>query len=153
MSLALLTLMERFTPRERAVFVLLHGRARQHLGDARLRFEPDQAQWRRLVERFLAAAQSGDVAGLRELLAAEVTATPDGGGKVSAARSCPCRCPVASVVPTAPEAIWHLGEQSAPSDSSSTSVSNWRRARCPTTTQSATTPGGARVSGCSDALP
>ncbi|MGA9309797.1 MAG: sigma-70 family RNA polymerase sigma factor, partial [Pseudonocardiaceae bacterium] len=107
-SLALLRLMERLTPTERAVFVLreafayshrqiagfldvseansrqLHGRARQRLGAARPRFEPDRAQWHRLVERFLAAAQGGDAAELRELLAADATATADGGGKVGA---------------------------------------------------------------------
>ncbi|MGH3530009.1 MAG: RNA polymerase sigma-70 factor [Pseudonocardiaceae bacterium] len=109
-SLALLSLMERLTPVERAVFVLreafayshrqiaefldvseansrqLHGRARQHLGAMRPRFEPDRAQWRQFVESFLAAARGGDVAELRELLAADVTATADGGGKVGAAR-------------------------------------------------------------------
>lgn len=109
-SLALLTLMERLTPTERAVFVLreafayshrqiaefldvsevnsrqLHGRARQHLGDTRPRFEPDRAQWQRLVERFLAAARGGDAAELREILTADVTSTADGGGKVGAAR-------------------------------------------------------------------
>jgi RNA polymerase sigma-70 factor (TIGR02957 family) len=109
-SLAMLTLMERLTPRERAVFVLreafgyshrklagilgvseaharqLHRRARQRLGDPRRRFEPDHAAWRRLVERFLAAARGGDVAALRELLAADVTSTVDSGGKIIAAR-------------------------------------------------------------------
>ncbi len=109
-SLALLRLMEQLTPTERAVFVLreafaynhrqiaefldvseansrqLHGRARQRLGGVRPRFEPDRAQWRRFVERFLAAAQGGDAAELRELLAGDVTATADGGGKVGAAR-------------------------------------------------------------------
>ncbi len=109
-SLALLTLMERLTPAERAVFVLreafayrhreiaefldvseansrqLYGRARQRLGDPRPRCAPDWAQWRRLVECFLAAARGGDAAELRELLAADVTSTPDGGGKVGAAR-------------------------------------------------------------------
>lgn len=109
-SLALLMLMERLTPAERAVFVLreafsyshrqiaefldvseansrqLHGRARQRLSDAHPRFEPDRARWRRLVEHFLAAARGGDAVQLRELLAADVTSTADGGGKVGAAR-------------------------------------------------------------------
>ncbi len=109
-SLALLTLMERLTPTERAVFVLreafayshrqiaefldvsevnsrqLLGRAQQRIGDLRPRFEPDRAQWRRFVERFLAAARGGDAAALRELLTADVTSTADGGGKVGAAR-------------------------------------------------------------------
>jgi RNA polymerase sigma factor (sigma-70 family) len=109
-SLALLTLMERLTPPERAVFVLreafshthreiaeilgvteagsrrLHHRARQRLGEPRPRFETEPGQWHRLVERFLAAAADGDVAGLEVVLAADVTAWSDGGGRVSAAR-------------------------------------------------------------------
>jgi RNA polymerase sigma-70 factor (TIGR02957 family) len=109
-SLALLMLMERLTPAERAVFVLreafsyphqeiaeildvteagsrqLHRRARQRLGEPRPRFESAPGQWRRLVERFLAAAIDGDVAALEEVLAADVVVWADGGGKVSAAR-------------------------------------------------------------------
>jgi RNA polymerase sigma factor (sigma-70 family) len=102
-SLALMTLLEQLTPRERAVFVLresfgyshreiapvvgvseagcrqLHRRARQRLGDPRPRFQPDPGQWRRLVERFLVAAGGGDVAGLERLLADDVTYWSDGG--------------------------------------------------------------------------
>lgn len=109
-SLALLMLMERLTPTERAVFVLreafsyshrqiaefldvseanarqLHARARKRLGAAHPRFAPDRTQWRRLVEHFLAAARGGDATQLRELLAADVTSTADGGGKAGAAR-------------------------------------------------------------------
>jgi RNA polymerase sigma-70 factor (TIGR02957 family) len=109
-SFALLTLMERLTPTERAVFVLreafdythrqiaeildisptncrqLHARARMHVGDPRPRFVADRAQWRKLAERFLAAAQGGDVAALQELLAADVKSTADGGGRVGGAR-------------------------------------------------------------------
>jgi RNA polymerase sigma-70 factor (TIGR02957 family) len=109
-SLALLTLLEQLTPRERAVFVLresfgyshreiaqvvgaseagcrqLHRRARQRLGDPRPRFRPDPGQWRRLVERFLVAAGEGDVAGLERLLADDVTYWADGGGQAPVAR-------------------------------------------------------------------
>ncbi|MEW2355644.1 RNA polymerase sigma-70 factor [Spirillospora sp. NPDC029432] len=109
-SLALLTLMESLTPAERAVFVLreafgyphreiagvleigeaasrqLHRRARRRLGTAERRFEPGTERWRNLVERFLDAATRGDVAALEELLAADVTAWADGGGKATAAR-------------------------------------------------------------------
>jgi RNA polymerase sigma-70 factor (TIGR02957 family) len=109
-SLALLVLLERLTPAERAVFVLreafgyghrdiaailglseancrqLHRRARQRLPAATSRFAPDRGQWRDLVERFLAAARDGDLPGLERLLAADVTAWADGGGKVVAAR-------------------------------------------------------------------
>jgi DNA-binding CsgD family transcriptional regulator len=109
-SLALLTLLEQLTPRERAVFVLresfgyshreiarivggseagcrqLHRRARQRLGDPKPRFQPDPGQWRRLVERFLVAAGEGDVAGLERLLADDVTYWSDGGGQAPVAR-------------------------------------------------------------------
>jgi RNA polymerase sigma-70 factor (TIGR02957 family) len=109
-SIALLSLMERLTPTERAAFVLreafayshfeiaeilqtseanvrqLYRRARQRLGEPRQRFQPDRAQWRRLVDRFLTAARAGDVAGLVEILTDDVTSTADGGGKVAAAR-------------------------------------------------------------------
>jgi RNA polymerase sigma-70 factor (TIGR02957 family) len=109
-SIALLSLMERLNPTERAAFVLreafayshfeiaeilemseanarqLYRRARQRLGEPRQRFRPDLAQWRRLVDRFFTAASAGDVAGLVEILTADVTSTADGGGKVAAAR-------------------------------------------------------------------
>jgi RNA polymerase sigma-70 factor (ECF subfamily) len=109
-SLALLVLLERLTPAERAVFVLreafgygyrdiaailglseancrqLHRRVRQRLPAATSRFAPDRGQWRDLVDRFLAAARDGDLPGLERLLAADVTAWADGGGKVVAAR-------------------------------------------------------------------
>jgi RNA polymerase sigma factor (sigma-70 family) len=92
-SFAVLVLLERLTPAERAVFVLqeafdysygeiaqilgrseagcrqLRRRASQRLGTPARRFRPDRGQWRRLVEQFLAAAASGDVAGLERLLA------------------------------------------------------------------------------------
>lgn len=110
-SLALLVLLERLGPAERAVFVLreafdydhravaaaigltetncrqLHRRARQRLGDGDARTASvDPTLWRGLVKRFLAAAYGGDLAGLEQLLTADVTAIADGGGKVTAAR-------------------------------------------------------------------
>jgi RNA polymerase sigma-70 factor (TIGR02957 family) len=109
-SIALLSLMEKLSPTERAAFVLreafayshfeiaeilemseanvrqLYRRARQRLGEPRPRFQPDRAQWRRLVDRFFTAATAGDVAGLVEILTDDVTSTADGGGKVAAAR-------------------------------------------------------------------
>jgi RNA polymerase sigma-70 factor (TIGR02957 family) len=109
-SVALLTLMERLSPAERAAFVLreafgyshrdladmlatsevnarqLHHRARQRLGEPATRFRPDPDSWRDLVERFLTASRSGDVAGLVTMLTADVTSTADGGGQVAAAR-------------------------------------------------------------------
>ncbi|MBT2399229.1 RNA polymerase sigma-70 factor [Streptomyces sp. ISL-100] len=109
-SLALLTLMERLTPAERAVFVLreafghshreiaevlgieeahsrqLHRRARAQLGRPRRRFSVDDDRRREIVESFFAATLEGDVAGLERLLADDVVAWADGGGQVSAAR-------------------------------------------------------------------
>ncbi|WP_020671664.1 RNA polymerase sigma-70 factor [Amycolatopsis nigrescens] len=109
-SFAMLVLLERLTPTERAVFVLreafghsyaeiadvlsltepncrqLHRRAGQRLAESRPRFSPDADQRRRLVERFLAAAEEGDVDGLTELLTADVVSWSDGGGKVRAGR-------------------------------------------------------------------
>ncbi|MEV0280283.1 RNA polymerase sigma-70 factor [Streptomyces sp. NPDC050610] len=109
-SFALLTLMERLTPAERAVFVLreafghshrevaeavgieeaysrqLHRRARAQLGRPRRRLDVDDGQRKKIVERFFAATVEGDVAGLEEMLADDVAAWADGGGQVSAAR-------------------------------------------------------------------
>lgn len=109
-SLAVLVLLERLTPTERAVYVLreafgyghreiaevlelgeancrqLYRRAVQRVGEPRSRFRPAPERQRELVASFLAAARYGDLAGLEKLLAAEVTWTSDGGGKVSSAR-------------------------------------------------------------------
>ncbi|OKI09237.1 RNA polymerase subunit sigma-24 [Streptomyces sp. CB02923] len=109
-SLALLTLMERLTPAERAAFVLreafghshrdiagvigveeaharqLYRRARERLDRPRRRFDVDDARRREIVERFFAATLDGDLAGLERLLADDVTAWADGGGRVTAAR-------------------------------------------------------------------
>jgi RNA polymerase sigma-70 factor (TIGR02957 family) len=109
-SIALLAMMERLGPAERAAFVLreafgyshrdigeildvseanarqLHHRARQRLGERPRRSRPDPAQWRDLVERFMAASRGGDVAALVTMLTADATSTADGGGKVAAAR-------------------------------------------------------------------
>lgn len=109
-SMAVLTLLERLTPAERAVFVLreafgyahreiadmldltesnsqqLYRRAAQSVRRDRQRFDPAPAHARALFEKFLAAAQSGDVAGLEALFAADITSIADGGDKVNAAR-------------------------------------------------------------------
>jgi RNA polymerase sigma-70 factor (ECF subfamily) len=47
----------------------------------------DPGRWRALVERFIAAAQLGDIAGLESMLAEDVVSRADGGGKVIAARN------------------------------------------------------------------
>jgi RNA polymerase sigma-70 factor (ECF subfamily) len=109
-SFALLTLLERLSPAERAAYVLreafayssrevadligtteanarqLHARARKHLGAEPARPAVDPDRWQELVARFFAAAREGDVARLEELFAADVEARADGGGRVSAAR-------------------------------------------------------------------
>ncbi|WP_280255602.1 RNA polymerase sigma factor SigJ [Nocardia wallacei] len=109
-SLAFLVLLERLTPTERAVFVLraafdhshaeiadilhidaahsrqLYHRARAHLADRRRRFAADDSLHRRIVTEFLAAAASGNAAGLNRLLADDVTAWTDGGGATAARR-------------------------------------------------------------------
>ncbi|WP_231379282.1 RNA polymerase sigma-70 factor [Candidatus Solirubrobacter pratensis] len=105
-SIAMLVLLERLTPVERAVFVLresfdldygaiagivdrgedncrqILSRARRRLEeDARPRFDVDPAEGRALAERFLAAAREGDLDGLVSVLAADVALVGDGGGK------------------------------------------------------------------------
>jgi RNA polymerase sigma-70 factor (ECF subfamily) len=108
-SMATLLLLERLTPPERAVFVLraafdlpydeiarilevteaharqLFHRAQAHVGGEQGRFEADPAQHAELFERFLAAAAEGNLADLEKLLAQDVVAYNDGGGKVRAA--------------------------------------------------------------------
>ncbi|MXM67867.1 RNA polymerase sigma-70 factor [Streptomyces sp. HUCO-GS316] len=109
-SLAMLILLERLTPTERAVYVLreafgyghreiadaldlteansrqLYRRAVHRIGEPRSRFEPASPERQEeLVTAFLTAAREGDLAGLEKLLADDVTWWSDGGGKVSAA--------------------------------------------------------------------
>ncbi|MGW5669956.1 RNA polymerase sigma factor SigJ [Micromonospora sp. NPDC003776] len=110
LSTALLHLLERLTPPERAVYVLhtafalpyaeiadvldrsaadcrqLHRRAVARLADERRRFTAAPAEQRRLLDAFLAAARQGDLARLTALVAADATAWSDGGGRVRAAR-------------------------------------------------------------------
>ncbi|MGV9266190.1 RNA polymerase sigma-70 factor [Kitasatospora sp. NPDC003701] len=109
-SLAVLVMMERLTPPERAAVVLrdafeyshrdiagvldcseanarqLYRRAKQHLTDDRPRFVSAQKPGGELLARFLQAAAEGAMAQLEELLADQVVAWSDGGGKAGAAR-------------------------------------------------------------------
>ncbi|MFJ7778466.1 RNA polymerase sigma-70 factor [Streptomyces yangpuensis] len=114
-SVALLLLLERLTPVERAVYVLREafayshreisglldlteancrqvyrraaGRVEADRADARAkRFSADPERWQGLVESFLTAARSGDLAQLEGVLAADVRYVSDGGGVVNAAR-------------------------------------------------------------------
>jgi RNA polymerase sigma-70 factor, ECF subfamily len=108
LSLALLALLERLSPVERAAFLLrevfayeyaeiadiierteansrqLVTRARKHLEASRPRFDADEAARDALLERFLAAAERGDLEALEELLAEDAVLYTDGGGKVLA---------------------------------------------------------------------
>jgi RNA polymerase sigma-70 factor (ECF subfamily) len=107
-SYAVLTLMERLSPNERAVYVLreafdyahreiaeileisesssqqIFRRANQHLADGRARTEVDEAVARRIVDEFLAAATSGQTDSIVRLLTADAVSIGDGGGKVPA---------------------------------------------------------------------
>ena len=109
LSYATLHMMERLTPPERAAFVLreafqlpyeqigeivgtsaehcrqLHHRAAAHLADGKDRFQPSAQDHAALLRRFIEAAQSGDLESLAGLLADDVCAWNDGGGKVRAA--------------------------------------------------------------------
>ncbi|SBW29145.1 ECF subfamily RNA polymerase sigma-24 subunit [Candidatus Protofrankia californiensis] len=110
LSLAVLHLMERLTPPQRAVYVLrtafelpydeiaaivdrtpedcrqLHRRAAQTLEVDRPRFAPSRDEHRRLLTDFVAAARDGDLPRLESMLRADVIAWTDGGGRVRAAR-------------------------------------------------------------------
>ena len=107
-SMAALLLLERLSPLERAVFVLrevfafgfdeiastvgrseaacrqLAVRARRHMEAGRPRFEADRRMREELASRFCEALETGDVHGLRELLAADVELISDSGGKAPA---------------------------------------------------------------------
>lgn len=108
-SLAVLVLMERLTPPERAAVVLrdafgyshrdiagvidcseanarqLYSRAKLRLADGRRKFVPPAAAGNDLLVRFLDAAAQGAMERLESLLADDVVAWSDGGGKVVAA--------------------------------------------------------------------
>ena len=107
-SYAVLALMERLSPNERAVYVLreafgyphreiaeilditeaasqqIFHRATRHVADGRARSRVDEAAARRIVEEFLAAASSGRTEPLVRLLTSDAVAVGDGGGKVPA---------------------------------------------------------------------
>jgi len=110
-SMAMLVVLETLSPDERAVFVLrevfgfshdeiadtigksaaavrqMAHRAREHVQSRRKRFEPvDPKLSMEITARFFAAASTGDVDGLIEMLSSDVVWTADSDGKVSAAR-------------------------------------------------------------------
>src|SRR3954452_2708753 len=107
-SLAMLVLLERLSPVERAVFVLresfdfefaeiaaiversedncrqILSRARRRVAEDRPRFDADPVERRTLATRFLAAAREGDLDGLVALLAPNAVLAGDGGGRARA---------------------------------------------------------------------
>lgn len=109
LSLAMLTVLETLTPTERAVFVLhevfaesyeevatavdksvsavrqIAHRAREHVAARRPRAKVSEQERRTVVARFLAALETGDLAGLVDVLAPDVVLVTDGGGVKKAA--------------------------------------------------------------------
>lgn len=107
-TLPLMLALERLSPLERAAFLLhdvfgldfeevattigrdpaacrqLAARARSHVREARPRFQVEKQHGIALAEAFFTASRSGDMKALGELLAADVTAYADGGGKRAA---------------------------------------------------------------------
>ncbi|GIH18766.1 RNA polymerase sigma factor SigJ [Rugosimonospora africana] len=109
LSMATMRLLEQLTPPERGVFVLrsafelpyediaevldmtaeharqLHHRAQARIASGASRFDADTRRHAFLFESLVTATQSGDLSDLEQLLAADVVAYNDGGGKVRAA--------------------------------------------------------------------
>jgi RNA polymerase sigma-70 factor, ECF subfamily len=108
-TLPLMLALERLSPLERAAFLLhdvfgvrfdeiaetigrepatcrqLASRARTHVRAARPRFHMPKERGLEIAAAFFAASRGGDMQQLRSLLAADVTAYADGGGKTPAA--------------------------------------------------------------------
>ena len=108
LSLAMLVLLERLSPDQRAVLLLhdvfdydhaqiadimgksqdsvrqLATRARRHVERRRPNVHVPRERQEELSRRFFAAARDGDLSGLEALLADDVVLTADGGGKVPA---------------------------------------------------------------------
>ena len=109
-SIAMLTVLEALGPTERAVFVLrevfdtpyddiaaaldkspsavrqIAHRAREHVAARRPRMQVSTTEQHAVVERFLAAVNTGDVQGLLDVLAPDVVLVADGGGFAAAVR-------------------------------------------------------------------
>jgi RNA polymerase sigma-70 factor (ECF subfamily) len=110
LSIAFMVLLERLAPVERAAF-LLHDvfdcdypeiarvlgkseaacrqvvhRARERVRHDQRRFKADEEDRRKLIEKFMAASNTGDEPTLLSLFAEDATLTSDGGGVVPAAR-------------------------------------------------------------------
>ncbi|MCM5552031.1 sigma-70 family RNA polymerase sigma factor [Pleomorphomonas sp. NRK KF1] len=107
-TLPLMIALERLSPLERAAFLLhdifgmpfdqvadivgreapacrkLASRARAHIQEARPRFAVDKDRGLELARAFFTASRSGDMTALRALLAEDVVAIADGGGRIVA---------------------------------------------------------------------
>src|SRR3546814_2193414 len=107
-SMALLVVMERLSPAERAAWLLreafdydyaqlavalkkteaacrqLVSRAQKHIAEARPRFAADAAAARALAAKFTAATQAGDVAQIAGPLPQDAMWRADGGGQAQA---------------------------------------------------------------------
>jgi RNA polymerase sigma-70 factor (TIGR02957 family) len=110
-SMAMLTVLETLGPTERAVFVLrevfempygeiaaaigkpvptvrqVARRAREHVAAQRPRVRVNPAEQQAVMERFLAAVQTGQVQELMDIMAPDVVLIADGGGLVPAVRA------------------------------------------------------------------
>src|SRR5215207_2204412 len=108
-SMAMLTVLETLGPAERAVFVLrevfdlsydeiadavgkspaavrqIAHRAKEHVAARRPRVRVERSEQERVVRRLIAAFNTGDLQGLMDVLAPDVVAVGDGGGKVRGA--------------------------------------------------------------------
>lgn len=109
LSIAMLTVLETLGPSERAVFVLrevfdvpydeiadavgktpaavrqIAHRAKDHVAARRPRIHVVPSELEEVVERLVAALNSGDLQGLMDVLAPDVVSVADGGGKVRGA--------------------------------------------------------------------
>jgi RNA polymerase sigma-70 factor (ECF subfamily) len=109
LSVAFLVLLESLSPVERAAFLLrevfdyeyaevaailgkseaacrqLVSRAREHVAARRPRYGASAERRAELTGRFVAACETGDMQGLLDILAEDITLYSDGGGKVRAA--------------------------------------------------------------------
>ncbi len=110
-SMAVLMLLERLSPHERAVYVLreafgyshaeiaeivnltepncqqIYRRAKQHLSTGRSRTEVDRATAHRIAAEFLAATAGGEIEPLVGMLTDDATGIADGGGVLPARRT------------------------------------------------------------------
>jgi RNA polymerase sigma-70 factor (TIGR02957 family) len=108
-SIAMLTVLETLAPTERAVFVLrevfdvpydeiaaavdrspaavrqIAHRSRDHVAARRPRIKVERSEHELVLERFVAALSTGDMQALMDVLAPDVVAVADGGGRVSGA--------------------------------------------------------------------